>query len=69
MSLVMKGGGYVLSCGCEYPPNGPFINAISMCTAAHECGRFDGKTVKTDWDWKNWVLPERLSPQWLPKVE
>jgi uroporphyrinogen decarboxylase len=69
LDKCMKGGGFVLSCGCEYPPNGPFINAIAQCTAAHECGRFDGKTVKTDWEWKNWVLPERLSPAWLPKVE
>jgi uroporphyrinogen decarboxylase len=69
LDKCMKGGGYVLSCGCEYPPNGPFINAIAQCAAAHECGRYDGKTVKLPWDWTDWVLPERLSPAWLPKVE
>ncbi len=64
-----KGGGYVLSCGCEYPPNGPFINAIAQCAAAHECGRYDGKTVKLPWEWKDWVLGERRSPAWLPVPE
>ena len=69
LDKCMKGGGYVLSCGCEYPPNGPFINAIAQCAAAHECGRYDGKTVKLPWDWKDWVLGERRSPAPLPKVE
>jgi hypothetical protein len=35
----------------------------------HECGRYDGKTVKLPWDWKDWVLGERRSPAPLPKVE
>ena len=69
LDKCMKGGGYVLSCGCECPPNGPFINAIAQCAAAHECGRYDGKTVKLPWDWKDWVLGERRSPAPLPKVE
>jgi len=68
LGKCMKGGGYVLSCGCEFPPNGPFINAIAQCAAAFECGRYDGKTVKLPWEWTDWVLPERLSPGWLPKV-
>ncbi len=62
LNYCMKGGGYVLSCGCEFPPNGPFINAIAQCTAAHECGRFDGKDVALPWGWKDWVFPERLGP-------
>jgi len=64
-----KGGGYIVATGCEFPPNGPFINAIAQITAAIEGGRFDGKTVKVPWEWKDWVLPERRSPAWLPKVE
>lgn len=70
LGKCMKGGGYVLSCGCgEYPPNGPFASAIAQCAAAHECGRYDGKTVKIPFEWKDWVLPERRSPAPLPKVE
>ena len=69
LDIHKKGGGYLVATGCEFPPNGPFYTAIAQVTAAIECGRFDGKSVKTDWEWKDWVLPERLSPAWLPKVE
>jgi uroporphyrinogen decarboxylase len=62
LDKCMKGGGFVLSCGCEFPPNGPFINAISQCVSAHECGRYDGKTVKLPFEFKDWVLPERRGP-------
>ena len=69
LDVHKKGGGFIVATGCEFPPNGPFYTAIAQITAAMEKGRFDGKTVNVPWEWMDWVLPERLSPEWLPKVE
>jgi uroporphyrinogen decarboxylase len=34
------GGGYILSTGCEFPPNASLLNAIAMMEAAEEYGRY-----------------------------
>ncbi|HZJ02374.1 MAG TPA: uroporphyrinogen decarboxylase family protein [Thermoleophilia bacterium] len=38
--VLGPGGGYILSTGCEFPPNGPLLNAIAMMEAAEEYGRY-----------------------------
>jgi uroporphyrinogen decarboxylase len=35
-----KGGGFILSTGCEFPPNGSLMNAIAMMEAAELYGRY-----------------------------
>lgn len=35
-----KGGGFILSTGCEYPPNGSLLNAIAMMEAAELYGKY-----------------------------
>ena len=37
---LAKGGGYVLSTGCEFPPNGSLLNAIAMMEAAELYGKY-----------------------------
>jgi uroporphyrinogen decarboxylase len=34
------GGGFLLSTGCEFPPNASILNAIAMVEAAEEYGRY-----------------------------
>ncbi len=34
------GGGFILSTGCEFPPNGSLLSAIAMMEAAEEYGRY-----------------------------
>ena len=34
------GGGYVLAPGCEFPPNGPLLNAMAIAEAAELYGRY-----------------------------
>ncbi|MCZ7664865.1 MAG: uroporphyrinogen decarboxylase family protein [Thermoleophilia bacterium] len=40
IQVLAPGGGYILSTGCEFPPNGPLLNAIAMMEAAEEYGRY-----------------------------
>lgn len=40
IKVLGPGGGYILSTGCEFPPNGPLLNAIAMMEAAEEYGRY-----------------------------
>lgn len=40
IQVLGPGGGYILSTGCEFPPNGPLPNAIAMVEAAEEYGRY-----------------------------
>lgn len=35
-----KGGGFILSTGCEFPPNGSLMNAIAMMEAAELYGKY-----------------------------
>lgn len=35
-----KGGGFILSTGCEFPPNGSLLNAIAMMEAAELYGKY-----------------------------
>ncbi len=37
---LAKGGGYILSTGCEFPPNGSLLNAIAMMEAAELYGKY-----------------------------
>ncbi len=37
---LAKGGGYILSTGCEFPPNGSLLNAIAMMEAAELDGKY-----------------------------
>lgn len=37
---LKKDGGFILSTGCEFPPNGSLINALSMMEAAELYGRY-----------------------------
>jgi uroporphyrinogen decarboxylase len=40
-----KGGGFILSTGCEFPPNGSLLNAIAMMEAAELYGRYGSAGV------------------------
>ena len=40
IKVLAPGGGYILSTGCEFPPNGSLLNAIAMMEAAEEYGRY-----------------------------
>lgn len=40
IKVLGPGGGYILSTGCEFPPNGSLLNAIAMMEAAEEYGRY-----------------------------
>lgn len=37
---LAKGGGFILSTGCEFPPNGSLLNAIAMMEAAELYGKY-----------------------------
>jgi uroporphyrinogen decarboxylase len=37
---MAKGGGYILAPGCEFPPNGSFINLMALMEAAELYGRY-----------------------------
>ena len=37
---LSAGGGYILSTGCEFPPNGSLLNAIAMMEAAELYGKY-----------------------------
>jgi uroporphyrinogen decarboxylase len=37
---LAPGGGFLLSTGCEFPPNASLLNAIAMVEAAEEYGRY-----------------------------
>jgi uroporphyrinogen decarboxylase len=37
---LKKGGGFILSTGCEFPPNGSLLNAIAMMEAAELYGKY-----------------------------
>lgn len=37
---LAKGGGYILSTGCEFPTNGSLLNAIAMMEAAELYGKY-----------------------------
>ena len=37
---LKKDGGFILSTGCEFPPNGSLMNAIAMMEAAELYGRY-----------------------------
>lgn len=41
MEKAKDGGGYILSAGCEVPPNTPPANIHAMVEAAHRYGRYD----------------------------
>jgi len=40
IEALAKGGGFILSTGCEFPPNGSLLNAIAMMEAAELYGRY-----------------------------
>ena len=40
IEVLAPGGGFILSTGCEFPPNGSLLNAIAMMEAAEEYGRY-----------------------------
>jgi len=40
IKVLAPGGGYILSTGCEFPPNGSLLSAIAMMEAAEEYGRY-----------------------------
>jgi len=40
IQVLAPGGGYILSTGCEFPPNGSLLSAIAMMEAAEEYGRY-----------------------------
>lgn len=40
IKVLAPGGGFILSTGCEFPPNGSLLNAIAMMEAAEEYGRY-----------------------------
>jgi uroporphyrinogen decarboxylase len=40
ISAMARGGGFMLSSGCEFPPNASLLNAIAMVEAAEEYGRY-----------------------------
>lgn len=40
ISVLAPGGGFMLSGGCEFPPNASLLNAIAMVEAAEEYGRY-----------------------------
>lgn len=37
---LAKGGGFIMSTGCEFPPNGSLLNAIAMMEAAELYGKY-----------------------------
>jgi uroporphyrinogen decarboxylase len=37
---LSAGGGFILSTGCEFPPNGSLLNAIAMMEAAELYGKY-----------------------------
>ncbi len=40
IQAMAPGGGFLLSSGCEFPPNASLLNAIAMVEAAEEYGRY-----------------------------
>jgi uroporphyrinogen decarboxylase len=40
IQVLAPGGGYILSTGCEFPPNGSLLSAIAMMEAAEEYGQY-----------------------------
>jgi uroporphyrinogen decarboxylase len=40
IQALAKGGGFILSTGCEFPPNGSLLNAIAMMEAAELYGKY-----------------------------
>jgi uroporphyrinogen decarboxylase len=40
IQALAPGGGFILSTGCEFPPNASLLNAIAMMEAAEEYGRY-----------------------------
>jgi len=40
ISALAPGGGFLLSSGCEFPPNASLLNAIAMVEAANEYGLY-----------------------------
>ncbi|MHB8869131.1 MAG: uroporphyrinogen decarboxylase family protein [Thermoleophilia bacterium] len=40
IQALAPGGGYLLSTGCEFPPNASLLNAIAMVEAAEEYGQY-----------------------------
>ena len=40
IQALAPGGGFLLSSGCEFPPNASLLNAIAMMEAAEEYGRY-----------------------------
>ncbi len=40
IDAMAKGGGYMLAPGCEFPPNGSFLNLVALMEAAELYGRY-----------------------------
>lgn len=40
IDVMAKGGGWILAPGCEFPPNGSFINLMALMEAAELYGKF-----------------------------